>query len=92
MKIVKFNDDTYGIRKGFRFPGYWYLNRGGDNWFSTEEYVARHCKMSRERAEILFNELSQPKPKRDYGTPVVEKHRIPPLGVRRCNCGNPACN
>jgi len=55
MELVKFNDGSFGIRKGsisykyrdLRFPG---------NWWSVESMFFTNCKGSRERCEELMDD------------------------------------
>ena len=63
MKIVKFGDGKYGLRKGLIF--YRYLDlQGGDYWWEKNGYYFATCRGSKERAEEMFGIKS------DAGTPL----------------------
>lgn len=72
MKIVKFRDEKYGIRRGNRFFGYSFVNYSGDYWFSQKNHVEENCHFSLEWANKLLEKLRKPEGM-DYGEPVAKK-------------------
>lgn len=69
MKIVKFKDGTFGVRKGF-FWHYQYLDVSSESyWWNSTKYINTYAKVpSLEEAEtMLVNQKPQVK---DRGTPV----------------------
>ena len=58
MKIVKFKDGTYAIRKGWRF-NYQYKDLNGKYWWSKNERdFFPMCKGNREDIEMLYLQLT----------------------------------
>lgn len=55
MKIVKFKDGTYAIRKGFRLFGYKYRSINNTCWWPIE--YLHYCKGSKDQITKLFNSL-----------------------------------
>ena len=58
MKIVKFKDGTYGVRRFSLFFGYVYkdlANSGADFWWPRDSRSFRDCRSSKENAEAFFN-------------------------------------
>ncbi len=69
MKLVKFKDGTYGVRRWrYLWLQYEFASMLSPTWFSTPEYVLQHCHGTREQAEKRMNEL-QPNLD-DIGEPV----------------------
>ena len=72
MKIVKFKDGTYGIRKGFRLLGwveYWYRDLVSQRlclWWRTGSGYFKDCKGTKDAVLGYLN-----KPPVDYGTPIT---------------------
>ena len=57
MKLVKFSDGTYGIRKGNFFSGYKYLDLKEKTqywWYKSSEYF-EDCKGSEEQVRKVYN-------------------------------------
>ena len=46
MKIVKFKDGTYGVRKGCWLFGYEFLAVNGEFWFTLSHNVLENCRFS----------------------------------------------
>lgn len=68
MKIVKFKDGKYAVRKGILF-GYSYhdiSNNISYGWWDKPIHVDAYCKGTYEEALKLFNKLT------DRGIPVNE--------------------
>lgn len=60
MKIVKFKDGTYAVRKGFKLFGYKYRSLNNTGWWTTE--YPQYFKGSKDQITKLFNSLT------DYGS------------------------
>ena len=72
MKIVKFKDGTYGIRKWHLFEGYSFLRKDvdSDDWWSSDGAIDAYCKMgSLEYAKTKLETYLRPRD-RDYGKPI----------------------
>ena len=58
MKIVKFKDGTYGIRRGNWLIGYSFRDMKAfspsDLWWSINEHVGRCCHGKKEDAEKMY--------------------------------------
>jgi hypothetical protein len=89
MKIVKFRNGSYGIRK-WSFLALDWVFYGMQDWHEDTKENRRLFEMNKEGARAFYKILTTPKPKYvpDSGTPVRKKTRIPPLGVYvpRCRC------
>jgi len=75
MKVVKFKDGMYGIRKGNWFLGYEFKDLIHDYWWPIcSEYFQSCCRtLSLHKINQMLNSLNQPKPpkvKKDYGKVV----------------------
>ena len=70
MKIVKFKDGTYAIRKGWFFYSYASLS-ATDCWWSLDDSYVVNCKGSLAEVTTSYNELIQTKiDSKDKGTPI----------------------
>lgn len=54
MRIVEFNDGTFGIERGFIFKEYADLKSRGNFWWSIEHRYFFDCKGTKEQAEKAF--------------------------------------
>lgn len=82
MKIVKFKDGYYGIRKGFKLFGYKYLDlcfpftmyQEGYRPFMyiTDSYFTDCKSRNLQFVQHIFNSLTENKPEPDYGIPIEE--------------------
>ena len=58
MKIVKFEDGTYGIKDGWLFVAFYDMSGNFNNWWTDEEHIQRNGKThDLERCKSIFNRL-----------------------------------
>lgn len=74
MKVVKFKDGLYAVRRRvwFLYPMCEFLDRNDKDpyWWSRAEFVEKYCKVeTKEKAVALMNKFKNLK-KFDIGTPV----------------------
>ena len=69
MKLVKFANGTYGIRQGWFFLTYEYLDKRATQFWSSQQAVSRFCEFDTlDEAEQRLADFHYPR--RDYGTPI----------------------
>ena len=75
MKIVKFKDGTFGIRRRFLgFLWYTYAEKSGTYWFMRKTYVVEYCKFEfyLDAVAVLWK-IKKDRQTRDYGIPITEE-------------------
>ena len=57
VKLIKFSDGTYGIRRGSYFSGYTYfdLKDSSDFWWDKSSDYFPDCQGSEEKAREIYN-------------------------------------
>lgn len=73
MELVRFNDNTYGIRRRHWLPlEYSFLDVKDESyWWYGNDYINKYCKTSYEKAfEIFKRRIDKTKP--DVGTVVLK--------------------